>query len=283
MRLRLIIVGFGRLGHACAEAIAECPDIELAGVLRRPESPQTLPGPFRQVPVGAHVRDFAAVHGALLCVPPEHAGGTARELLQDRVPVVECARLEGRAREAHYDAIAEAARHHRVAAVVGAGWDPGMLPLLKRAFEVLVPKGHTGLTERTAASLHHTESAGNLAGVKGALATEFKDADGRLKRLVYVELEKGATMERVRAALQGDSLFAGEDTQLFAVDSVAALEEEGSGILLERRGTARSGAHQNLLLEARFDLTVFAARVMVDGARRLPTLKPGLHHYSLWA
>jgi diaminopimelate dehydrogenase len=52
-------------------------------------------------------------------------------------------------------------------------------------------------------------------------------------------------------------------------------------VLLERRGTARSGAHQNLLLEARFHVPTFAARVMLDAARRLPYLRPGAHRYSI--
>jgi diaminopimelate dehydrogenase len=48
------------------------------------------------------------------------------------------------------------------------------------------------------------------------------------------------------------------------------------------RGTASSGAHQNLLLEGRFDVHTFAARVMLDAARRLPSLKAGAHPFSLW-
>jgi diaminopimelate dehydrogenase len=76
-------------------------------------------------------------------------------------------------------------------------------------------------------------------------------------------------------------LFAGEETLVFPVDSVLKLEQEGHGILLERRGTARSGAHQNLLLEGRFDVPTFAARVMLDAARRLPSLEADAHRYSL--
>ena len=48
-------------------------------------------------------------------------------------------------------------------------------------------------------------------------------------------------------------------------------------------GTARSGTHRNLLLEARFDIASFAARVMLDAARGLEHLQPGTRLHSLRA
>ena len=89
------------------------------------------------------------------------------------------------------------------------------------------------------------------------------------------------TLEAVEAALAADPLFVGERTLVFEVESIAALEEEGRGILLERTGTERTGAHAALLLEARFDVSTFTARIMLDAARRIPSFKPGAHRYSL--
>jgi diaminopimelate dehydrogenase len=280
-RLRLAVVGFGRLGHACAHAVRDAAELELAGVVRRPEAAAELPAPFRQVRVAAHLRDLGRVDGALLCVPSGAVAAVAHDVLQLHVPVVECAILEGRALVAHYEAIARAAAHHRVPAIVGAGWNPGMLPLLRRAFVVLISSGHTAVTARPGVSLHHTEAAAGIPGIEEALATEYRDAQGRITRYVHAQLEQGADPARVRTALEADPLFAGEQTLLFPVESIAALEEEGHGILLERRGTVHSGAHQNILLEARFDVPAFAARVMVDAARRLLLLGPGAHRYSL--
>jgi diaminopimelate dehydrogenase len=282
-RRRLAIVGFGRLGAACVQAVREAADIELAGVVRRPTSPTRLPAPFAAVPVAMHLRDLGPVAGALLCVPPTEVVGVAREILQMRVPIVECARVEGGAATEHDEVIESAASNHRVAAVAGAGWNPGMFNLIERAFSLLVPKGASVVTPRPGVSLHHTEAARNIAGVTAALATEFRNGDGRLTRYVYAQLARGADPARVQAALDADALFAGERTLLFPVESVAALEEEGHGVLLERRSTASAGAHQNLLFEARFDLAGFAARVMVDAFHQLPRLKPGLHRYSLWS
>lgn len=279
-RTRLAIVGYGRLGRACAEQVAQAQDLLLAGVVveagRAPENAARLT-------VAAHPRDLPQRPDAvLLCVPPAVATDVALDLLQQGMPLVECAAIAGRARDMHYDAVGEAAHRHRVPAVVGAGWDPGVLPLLRRGFEILIPDGQTEARDRPGASLHHTEAARLVPGVADALSTELRDAAGAIRRYVYVELRKGADFDPVREAFMADPLFAGEPTEVFQVDSVAELDKASHGIVLERVGSARRGGHQNLLLEARFDPATFAARVMLDAVRRLERLAPGAHRYAFW-
>lgn len=280
-RLRIAVVGFGRLGRACVAGVAGSHDLELAGVVSR-RAPAALPAPFARVPAAAHLRELPRPEATLLCVPPGVATGVACELLQQRAPLVECAALEGNALAAHYEAIGDAAQRHRVAAVVGAGWDPGVLPLLRRTFELLIPDGRTVLRDRPGTSLHHAEAARLVPGVADALATEVRDADGALRRYVYVELARGASIEAVREAFARDPLFAGEQTEVYPVDGIGSLEQAAHGAVLERLGAGHGGAHQNLLLEARFDPASFAARAMLDAARRLGSLRPGAHRYSLW-
>jgi diaminopimelate dehydrogenase len=153
--------------------------------------------------------------------------------------------------------------------------------LLRHAFELLVPDGRTEIVSRPGASLHHSEAARNVPGVRAALAAEYCDTDGNRKRYVYAELAEGVDPRTVEAALAADPLFANEETVFFPIESIAALESEGHGVLIERRGTASEGAHQNIMFEARFDVATFAARVMIDAAVRLAELPPGLHRYSL--
>lgn len=282
-RIRVAIVGFGRLGRACATAVRDSHDLELAGVVMRSQA--ALPHPFEHLAVSGHVRELNSVDAVLVCVPAEQVLGVARELLQQSLPVVECAILEGRALQAHYEALGEAARRHRVPAVVGAGWDPGALPLLRRLFEVLIPHGRTETGKHPGLSLHHTAAVERVRGVRSALACESRAADGRLQRYLYLQLDQGASLEPVEEAIRADPLYAGEETLIFPVEDLAAFEAAGSGIVLERRGTGGkgdAGSHQSLLLEGRFDAARFAARIMLDAARRLPQLKPGAHPYSFW-
>jgi len=283
-RLRLAVIGSGALGAACGRALSEAADLELAGVVRRASSPARLPAHWRDAAVVTHVRDLERIDAVLLCVPPAVTAGVAREILQLGLPIVECAILDGPAERAHYEAIDGAARNYRVQALVGAGWNPGILSLLHQAFQVLIPAGSTDVTRRPGVSLHHTEAVRTIEGVRDALTTEWRDADdGRMTRYVYAQLAPGVDPARVQAALDADPLFAGTRSLVFPVESVEQIEKEGHGLLLERRGTARSGAHQNLLLEARFDAPTFAARVMLDAVRRLPQLGPGAHRYCLSA
>ena len=282
-RLRLAVIGFGSLGRACTEVILDAPsaDLELAGIVRRPETlSQALPDRLRDTPVAVHVSELRQVEVALVCVPTQCALGVATELLQRRVPVVECASLEGVAFEAHRAELDRVARHHRVAAIVGAGWNPGLLTRLQQLFELLIPRGHTHLTNRPGLSLHHTAAAERVPGVKGALCSEHRGADGVLRRYVYVELEPAADFRPVREAIESDPLFVGEATEVFEVDGLAELEEKGHGIVLERHGTAGAAVHDTLLLEARFDASAFTARLMVDAARHAPRLAPGAWAYS---
>lgn len=284
-RLQVAVVGLGKLGRACALALLDSGELALAGiVVHRPLASTALPARLQRFPVVTHVRDLPPVDAALVCVRTDAVAQVARELLQAHIPVVECAALEGQALEQHYALFEDMARSYRATAIVGAGWEPGLLPAFRRAFEVLIPRGRDTLGRHPGVSLHHSAAVDHLPGVKGALVGEYKGEGGALQRYVYVELHKGVDVERVRAAIVADPLFAGEATQVFAVDNLAEVEgEAGQGVVLERLAVASAGIHASLLLEARFDPTAFAAQVMLDAARQLPGLKHGAHRYALTA
>ena len=86
------IIGLGNLGRKCAEALLADPALALAGVVRRNPAPL---GWLGDTPVVGHVAELGAIDAALLCVPPDRVLGMANELLQRRLPLVECARLHG--------------------------------------------------------------------------------------------------------------------------------------------------------------------------------------------
>ena len=117
--------------------------------------------------------------------------------------------------------------------------------------------------------------------IKAALAGEYRTESGASQRYVYVELARGAQIDKVKTALAADPAFAGEETLVFPVESIAAIEEEGHGMVLTRRGSAKSGAHQSLLLEGRFAALAFAARAMLEGVAQLPELRAGAHRFAL--
>lgn len=274
--LQLAVVGFGRVGQVCAELIARSHDLSLAAIVRRAVSVSgQLPETLRSVPVITHIGQARTVDAALLCVPANAVEELAAQILQHGIPVVDCVMLHGDALEAHSNVIHKAAVHHRAAAIVGAGWDPGALSVFRSWLALLTPGGMTETRRHTGISLRHTTMAQNVTGVKDALCAEVRAPGGRLQRYVYVELEKRADTDRITQAIRADPLFLAEDTQVFPVDSLAELEEEGRGVVLDRRGPPGRFGHQHLLLEARCDDSVLTAQVMLAAARALPQLKPG--------
>ena len=280
-RLRLAVIGLGRLGQTCGETILQAQHLELAGFVRRPESlDKPLPAVFRGIPVVSSVKVLAAVDAALVCLPAERVGECMHNLLQHRVPVVEPGTRCGEASHDLRKKLHRLAMRHQVPAVLNAGWDPGALGMFRALFTLLIPKGCTEATERPGVSLHHTLTASAVEGVRDALCMERRSADGKTQRYVYVELAPGAERERVAAAIRGEPLFLDEETLVFPVESIAALEEEGAGVVLQRRGSAGGAGHQLLLLEARFDSLSLAAQVMVAAARALPNMRPGAYLLS---
>jgi len=276
--LRLAVVGYGRVGQVCAELISLSHDLSLAAIVRRPASARgKLPETFRHIPVTTHIGQAKDVDAALICVPTNAVTETASQILQHGIPIVECATLHGDALHAHKEAIHQLSLHHGAPAIVGAGWDPGALSVFRSWFALLTPGGAMETRHHTGISLRHTTMARSVVGVKDALCAEVRATDGRLQRYVYVELEKGADADKITRAIRADPLFVGEDTQVFPVESLAELEQEGRGVVLDRRGPPGRLGHQHLLLEARFDETILTAQVMLAAALALPRLEPGAY------
>jgi diaminopimelate dehydrogenase len=280
-RRRLAIIGFGKIGLACGKAIAGAEDLAVAGIVRRPISlDQALPPPLRGVRLATDVSEINGVEAVLICLPPQLVLESATDLLQHGVPIVEAAIVPLHERRSQHDQIHRVALRHRVAGVTGAGWNPGMLSVFRGLFAVLSPKGHTESRDRPGISLHHTLAASALPGIKDALCTELRAEDGRIQRYVYVELEPKADAQAAMQAVQSDPLFMDEETIVIPVGSLAELEHEGHGVVLERQGLAAGDAHQRFLLEGRFDLFSVTAQIMVSAARALPLLGPGAHTLS---
>ncbi|MCK9382590.1 MAG: NAD(P)-binding domain-containing protein [Sulfuritalea sp.] len=272
-KLRVAVIGLGNLGRKCAEGVVADQAMALAGIVRRSRSPAS----WLKAPVVTHVSDLNEVDVALICVPPDATMGVVKELLQKRIPIVECARLHGEAFLRQKSEIHRVALLHRVPAVVGAGSDPGAISLFRSHFALLVPRGHTETSLHTASSLHHTLAVEGIRGVRKALATEIKSIGGAVQRYVYVELEPAADVAGVEHAIIHDPLFLTEQTLVFPVPSIAALEETNRGVLLERRAAAGEASHSSFLLEARFDEAGLAARMMLAAARSLSMLQAGAH------
>jgi diaminopimelate dehydrogenase len=272
------VIGLGRVGRLCAEAALRDEQVMLAGIVRRAASvggkvPPNLAG----VPIAGYIGELRDVHAALVCVPTAATAAVAGEVLQHGIAVVESAVLHGEAFQRHKAELNRVALHHRRPAILGAGWDPGALSLFRALFGLLAPKGQSEMSHRPGVHLHHSTLAGAVPGVRAALALDFPGGLQRGQHYIYVEAEAGADFEQIAATIRADPLLAGETVFVFPVESVADLEEQGHGVVVERRGAAVGTGHQQLLLEARFSEAAMTAQVMLAAARALPLCGPGAH------
>ncbi|MGZ5151006.1 MAG: hypothetical protein ACXWI6_13280 [Burkholderiales bacterium] len=205
--------------------------------------------------------------------PPPTSRPVAHDLIQREIPVVECAALHGGAAfDAHADGLRRLASHYRVPVLVGAGWDPGALSLIRGVFAALIPKGNTDVAESAGMHTHHTTLEQSIPGVKRALTTEVHTSEGKLQRYVYVEPEAGADARRIEAHIRGDAANVGVETFVFPLDSAVAAQDEASGVVLRRHGIV-AGRPQFMLFEARIDELRLAAQMMVAAALALPSLE----------
>jgi diaminopimelate dehydrogenase len=108
------VVGLGRLGTACGEAVLGSEDLSLAGFVRRPEQvDRPLPSAFAGTQTAADHEAFGAIDAALVCLPEARTAEAIHEMLQHGVPVVECAiRWDRGSGELQQKLQHLAARHH---------------------------------------------------------------------------------------------------------------------------------------------------------------------------
>jgi diaminopimelate dehydrogenase len=143
-RRRLAVLGLGRLGRACANAILEADDLVLSGIIRRAETlRQPLPAAIADIPVVAHPGELSGLDAVLICLPAERVLEAAKDLLQHHTPIVEAAILAPDRREIHWQEIDRKALRRDVPAVVGAGWDPGLRASFESLLTISCPRGST--------------------------------------------------------------------------------------------------------------------------------------------
>ena len=76
-------------------------------------------------------------------------------------------------------------------------------------------------------SMGHSVCVRSKQGVKNALSMTIPLGEGIHRRMVYVELEDGAKLEDVTAAVKADPYFANDETHVFQVASVDEVRDMG--------------------------------------------------------
>lgn len=273
-KIRAAVVGYGNIGHFVVEALEAADDFEIAGVVRR--SLGEKPAELAQYPVVTDITELGKVDVAILCTPTREVEKHASKYLAMGINTVDSFDIHTSIVDLrrNLDVIAKA---HNTVAVISAGWDPGSDSVVRALMQAAAPKGLTYTNFGPGMSMGHTVCVKSKAGVKNALSMTIPLGTGIHRRMVYVELEPGARLEDVAAAVKADPYFASDETHVMAVESVDEVKDMGHGVNMTRKGV--SGKTQNQLFE--FDMKInnpaLTAQILVDVARASMKQRPGAY------
>ena len=274
-KIRAAVVGYGNIGKYTLEALIEAPDFEIAGIVRRRGS-EDCPKELEGYKVVKDIRELEAVDVAILATPTRSVEAYAKDILGLGINTVDSFDIHSKIVDLRRSLDA-AAKAGNAVSIISAGWDPGSDSVVRTLMESLAPKGISYTNFGPGRSMGHSVCVRSKEGVKDALSMTIPVGQGIHRRMVYVELEDGAKLDEVTAAIKADPYFASDETHVFQVESVDALNDVGHGVNLVRKGV--SGQTHNQLFEFNMKINnpALTAQVLVNVARALMRQQPGCY------
>lgn len=274
-KIRAAVVGYGNIGHYAVQALQAAPDFEIAGIVRRQGS-KDKPAELADYDVVKDIRELKNVDVAILALPTRECPKYAKDILELGINTVDSFDIHTSILSYRTD-LMELAKANKAVSVIAAGWDPGSDSVVRVLMQSLAPKGLTYTNFGPGMSMGHSVCARSKEGVKNALSMTIPLGEGLHRRMVYVELEDGYTLEQVTKEIKEDDYFKHDETHVFAVESVDEVRDMGHGVHLVRKGV--SGKTQNQRME--FDMSInnpaLTGQILVNVARASMRLQPGCY------
>ncbi|WP_286085046.1 diaminopimelate dehydrogenase [Duncaniella freteri] len=273
-KIRAAVVGYGNIGKFTIQALEAAPDMEIAGVVRRNLGEKPLE--LTPYPIVTDIRELGHVDVAILCTPTREVEKYALEFLALGINTVDSFDIHTQI-TALRRSLNEAAVKAGKVSVISAGWDPGSDSIVRTLLEAAAPKGITYTNFGPGMSMGHTVCVKSKPGVKNALSMTMPKGDGMHRRIVYVELLPGATLEEVAKAVKEDPYFASDETHVMAVESVDAVKDMGHGVHMVRKGVSGQTQNQRFEFTMSINNPALTAQLLVAVARAAMRLAPGAY------
>jgi len=274
-KIRAAVVGYGNIGRFTVQALKAAPDFEIAGVVRR-TVPTDIPAELAGITVTDDIAALGHVDVAVLCTPTREVEKHALKCLAMGINTVDSFDIHTSIVDLRRT-LGEAARKAGRVSVISAGWDPGSDSVVRTLLEAAAPKGLTYTNFGPGMSMGHTVCVKSKPGVKNALSMTMPKGDGMHRRMVYVELEPGAKLEEVAAAVKADPYFASDETHVMAVPSVDAVKDMGHGVHMVRKGVSGETQNQRFEFNMSINNPALTAQLLVCVARASMRLAPGAY------
>ena len=269
-KIRAAIVGFGNIGRHVLEALEASADFEVAGIV------SDIPVEIQKYPVTESISKLENVAVAILAVPSRIVETLACEALALGIHTVDCFDIHTQIIDLRRK-LDQVAKKNNAVAIISAGWDPGSDSIVRALLETMAPKGITATNFGPGMSMGHTVAAKAITGVKAALSMTIPLGTSLHRRMVYVEIEEGYTLETVTAAIKQDDYFAHDETHVIPVDSVEALLDMGHGVEMVRKGVSGKTQNQLISFEMRINNPALTAQILVATARAVSRQQPGAY------
>ena len=269
------VVGYGNIGRYTIQALQEAPDFDIAGIVRRNGS-ENKPMELEKYQVVKDIRELNDVDVAILATPTRSCEEYARQILPLGINTVDSFDIHTSIPQYRSNLMPICKENGRVS-VIAAGWDPGSDSVVRTLMESLAPKGLSYTNFGPGMSMGHSVCVRSKEGVKNALSVTIPLGEGIHRRMVYVELEDGASLEDVKKRIKADPYFANDETHVFAVDSVDNVRDMGHGVNLVRKGVSGQTQNQRLEFNMSINNPALTGQVLVNVARATMRLQPGCY------
>ncbi|MBD5251752.1 MAG: diaminopimelate dehydrogenase [Bacteroides sp.] len=273
-KIRAAVVGYGNIGKFTIQALETAPDMEIAGVVRRSAGEKPLE--LTPYPVVTDIRELGHVDVAILCTPTREVEKYALEFLAMGINTVDSFDIHTQIVSLRRS-LDKAAKAAGKVSVISAGWDPGSDSIVRTLMEAAAPKGLTHTNFGPGMSMGHTVCVKSKPGVKNALSMTMPKGDGMHRRMVYVELLPGASLEEVAKAVKEDPYFASDETHVMEVESVDAVKDMGHGVHMVRKGVSGQTQNQRFEFTMSINNPALTAQLLVGVARASMRLAPGAY------
>ena len=274
-KIRAAVVGYGNIGRYTIEALEASRDFEIAGVVRR-QGDKHKPAELAAYAVVDDIEKLKDVDVAILATPTRSCPEYAAKITALGINTVDSFDIHTSILDYRTKQMENNKKTHTVS-VISAGWDPGSDSVVRVLMESLAPKGLTYTNFGPGMSMGHSVCVRSKEGVRNALSVTIPLGEGIHRRMVYVELEDGAKLEDVTAAIKADPYFAHDETHVFAVASVDDVRDMGHGVNLVRKGVSGQTQNQRLEFNMSINNPALTAQVLVNVARASMRLQPGCY------
>jgi len=274
-KIRAAVVGYGNIGRYSLEALEAASDFDIAGIVRR-QGDKDKPLELTPYDVVDDITKLNDVDVAILALPTRLCPENAEKIVKLGINTVDSFDIHTSILDYRQKQMEVCKQAGRVS-VISAGWDPGSDSIVRVLLQSLAPKGLTYTNFGPGMSMGHSVCVRSKEGVKNALSVTIPLGEGIHRRMVYVELEDGATLEQVTAEIKADPYFAHDETHVFAVSSVDEVRDMGHGVNLVRKGVSGKTPNQRMEFNMSINNPALTGQILVNVARASMRLQPGCY------